>query len=116
MVHDGCERSLVASPLFLDFAIITGLEQRVEVSTDGGRTFEREDRSSGVGQETVGLFHTGACWTVLSRQTMSGMWVLHSLASLLSAGAAGAASPFAATLAKFERSVQMESWFKWLDL
>merc|ERR1712012_311676 len=39
-MHNTCEDSLLASPLILDLAIITELMQRIEVSTDGGETFE----------------------------------------------------------------------------
>jgi len=40
VMHNTCEDSLLASPLILDLAIITELMQRIEVSTDGGETFE----------------------------------------------------------------------------
>ena len=100
----------MASPLILDFAIITGLEQRIEVSTDGGKTFELEERSSGARQETAGLSSTRElarlfCADEPLRCFVCG--VLGSLSSLLSARAARAASPLAATMADIERSAQM---------
>ena len=41
VMHNTCEDSLLATPLILDLTILCELMQRVEVSTDGGKTFER---------------------------------------------------------------------------
>jgi len=41
VLHNTCEDSLLAAPLILDLCILTELMQRIEISTDGGKTFER---------------------------------------------------------------------------
>jgi len=41
VMHNTCEDSLLAAPLILDLCILTELAQRLEISTDGGKTFER---------------------------------------------------------------------------
>jgi myo-inositol-1-phosphate synthase len=41
VMHNTCEDSLLAAPLILDLCILTELSQRLEISTDGGKTFER---------------------------------------------------------------------------
>ena len=40
VLHNTCEDSLLAAPLILDLVILTELAQRIEISTDGGKTFE----------------------------------------------------------------------------
>jgi len=40
VMHNTCEDSLLASPLILDLAILSELMSRIEVSTDGGKTWE----------------------------------------------------------------------------
>lgn len=40
VMHNTCEDSLLASPLILDLCILTELMQRIQVSTDGGKTYE----------------------------------------------------------------------------
>jgi len=40
VMHNTCEDSLLAAPLILDLTILTELMGRIEVSTDGGKTFE----------------------------------------------------------------------------
>merc|ERR1711964_581120 len=40
VMHNTCEDSLLATPLILDLVILTELCQRLEISTDGGKTFE----------------------------------------------------------------------------
>lgn len=41
VMHNTCEDSLLAAPLILDLCILTELMQRIEISTDGGKTYER---------------------------------------------------------------------------
>ena len=40
VMHNTCEDSLLATPLILDLCLLTELSQRLEFSTDGGKTFE----------------------------------------------------------------------------
>jgi len=41
VMHNTCEDSLLATPLILDLVILTELAQRLEISTDGGKTYEK---------------------------------------------------------------------------
>jgi myo-inositol-1-phosphate synthase len=41
VMHNTCEDSLLAAPLILDLCILTELSQRLEISVDGGKTFEK---------------------------------------------------------------------------